>query len=121
MLFGCNVLYVYPWKCAPMNNRESKVRPEITNINSNGSSLYAYTVKISKCSGSCNNTNDPYANFSVPDAVKNINVKVIKFMSRTNEIRYTKWHETCKCKCRWDASIFNNKQCWNKDKCRCEC
>ena len=32
-----------------------------------------------------------------------------------------KWHETCKCKCRLDASICNNKQRWNDDKCRCEC
>ena len=26
-----------------------------------------------------------------------------------------------KCKCRLDASVFNNKQRWNDDKCRCEC
>ena len=29
--------------------------------------------------------------------------------------------ETCKCECRLDASVSNNKQCWNNDKCRCEC
>ena len=33
----------------------------------------------------------------------------------------TEWHETCKRKCRLDASILNNKQRWNDDKCRCEC
>ena len=32
-----------------------------------------------------------------------------------------KWHETCKCKCRLDASVCNNKQRWNNDQCRCEC
>ena len=32
-----------------------------------------------------------------------------------------KWHETCKCKCKLDASVCNNKQRWNYDKCRCEC
>ena len=42
-------------------------------------------------------------------------------MSRTNETRYIKWHETCKCKCRLDASVCNNKQRWNEDNCRCEC
>ena len=41
-------------------------------------------------------------------------------MSRTNETKTTKWHETCKCKCRLDAIVCNNKQRWNKDKCRCE-
>ena len=42
-------------------------------------------------------------------------------MSRTNEARFIKWHEECKCKCRLDAIICNNKQHWNKNKCRCEC
>ena len=26
-------------------------------------------------------------------------------MSRTKETRHIKWHETCKCKCRLDASV----------------
>ena len=30
------------------------------------------------------------------------------------------WHETCKCKCRLDASVCNNKQRWNANKCRCK-
>ena len=42
-------------------------------------------------------------------------------MSGTNEARLIKWHETCKCKCRLDASVCNNKQRGNDDKCRCEC
>ena len=32
-----------------------------------------------------------------------------------------KWHETSNCKCRLNASVCNNKQRWNSDKCRCEC
>ena len=42
-------------------------------------------------------------------------------MSRTNKTRRIKWHQTCKCKCRLDASVCNNKQCWNADECRCKC
>ena len=42
-------------------------------------------------------------------------------MSRTNEARHIEQHETCKCKCRLNAKVCNNKQRWNKDKCRCEC
>ena len=42
-------------------------------------------------------------------------------MSRTNETRPIKWHETCKYKYRLDASVCNNKQRCNNDKCRCEC
>ena len=31
-------------------------------------------------------------------------------MSITNETRYIEWYETCKCKCRLDVSVCNNKQ-----------
>ena len=37
-------------------------------------------------------------------------------MSRTNEIRHKKCHETYKCRCRLDASFSNNKQSWIKIK-----
>ena len=48
-------------------------------------------------------------------------MKVFNLISRTNETRHIKWHETCKCKCRLDASAGNNKQRWNDDKCWCKC
>ena len=41
-------------------------------------------------------------------------------MSRNNETRHIEWHQTCKCECKFGANICNNKQRWNKDKCRCE-
>ena len=31
------------------------------------------------------------------------------FMSRTNQTGHIKWHEICKCKCRLDSSVCNNK------------
>ena len=104
-----------------MNNQKCKIRRQIININSNEPLFYPYRVKINECSGSCNNINDPYAKLCVPDFVKNINVRVFNLMSRTNETRHIEWYETCKCKCRLDASVCNNKQRWNNDKCRCEC
>ena len=45
----------------------------------------------------------------------------MKLMSRTNETRQIKWHKKCKCICRLDKIICNNKQKWNKEKCRCGC
>ena len=41
-------------------------------------------------------------------------------MSGINETRYIEWYEACKCKCRFNISVCNNKQLWNDDKCRCE-
>ena len=107
--------------CISITNQECKVRSEIININSNNPIFYPFSIKINKCSGNCNNINNPYAKICVPDIIKDLNVKVFNLMSRTNETRFIKWHEKCKCKCRLDAIICNNKQRWNKNKCRCEC
>ena len=107
--------------CISMINQECKSRPQIVNVNGNNPIFYLFSIKISKCRGNCNNINDPYSKICVPDVVKNLNVKVFNLMSRTNETRHIKWHETCKCKCRLDAIVCNNKQRWNKNKCRCEC
>ena len=120
-LFLSNLISTTSLSCISMNNQECKARPEIINVNSNNPIFYAFSIKTSKCSGNCNNINDPYAKICVPDAVKDLNVKVFNLMSRTNETRHIKWHETCKCQCRLDAIVCNNKQQWNKDKCRCEC
>ena len=44
-----------------MNNQESKIRPEIITVNSKEPLFFPDSVKIDKCSGSCNNINDLYA------------------------------------------------------------
>ena len=35
--------------------------------------------------------------------------KVFNLILRTNEARHTEWYKVCKCKCRLDASVSNNK------------
>ena len=112
MFSGCNLSNVNPLECVSMNNQVCKVRPEIINVNSNEPIFYPFSIKTSKCSGTCNNISDPYAKLCVPDIVKSMNINVFYLMLRTNETRHIKWHEACKCKCR---------QRWNDDKCRCEC
>ena len=83
-----------------MKNQECKVRLEIMNVNNNEPIFYPFSIKTSKCSGSCNNINDPYAKICVPNVIKDLNVKVFNLLSRTNETRHIKWHEKCKCKFR---------------------
>ena len=82
--------------------------------------FYPYSIKVNKCGGNCNNINNLYAKLCIPDVVKSINVKVFNLMSRVNETRQILWHETCKCVCRLSVAVYNSKQIWNDDKCRCE-
>ena len=104
-----------------MNNQEFKTRREIANVNSDEPVFFLFSIKVSKCSGGCNNINDPYAKMCVSDVIKNINDRVSNLMSRTNKISQMRWHVTYQCKCRLDESVCSNKQRWNKDKCRYEC
>ena len=64
-----------------MNSQAGKVKPEIINLNSNELVFYPFSIKTSKCSGSCNNVNDLYPKICVPDTVKDLNVKVFNLMS----------------------------------------
>ena len=81
----------------------------------------SFDMEISKWSVNYNNINNPYAKLCVPDVVKKLNVRAFNLMSRANETRHIEWHQTCKCKCRFDSSVCDNKKHWNDDKCMCEC
>ena len=70
--------------CVSMNNQECKVRPKIVDSDSNNPMFYPFSIKVRKCSGNCNNINNPYAKICVPDIVKDLNVRVFNLMSRTN-------------------------------------
>ena len=112
-----NSFNAIPLSCISMKNKKCKSRPEIVNVNSNEPVFYSFSIKTSKYSGNYNNINDPYAKICISDVVKDLKVKVFNLMSGTNQTRHIKWHETCKCTCRLDAIVCNNKQRWNNDKC----
>ena len=70
LAFSSSLVSTTTLSCISMINQACKVRPEIINVNSNEPVFYSFSIKTSKCSGSCNNINDPYAKVCVPDAVK---------------------------------------------------
>ena len=85
-----------PLSCISMKNQECKTRSQVVNVNSNNPIFYPFSIKTSKCSGNCNNINNPYAKICVPDVIKDLNIKVFNLMSRTNETRFIESHETYK-------------------------
>ena len=120
MFFSYYLPSVNSLSCISMNNQPCKARPKVINVSSNNPVFYPFSIKTSKCSGNYNNINDPYAKICVPNVVKDLNVEVFNLVFRTNETKNIKWRQTCKCECRLDAIVCNNKQLWNKNKCRCE-
>ena len=73
---NANSLNAIPLSCISMSNQECKTRPQVVNVNGDEPVFFPFSIETSKCSGSCNNINYPYAKICVPDVVKNLNVKV---------------------------------------------
>ena len=107
--------------CISMSNQECKTRPQVINVNGDEPVFFPFSIETSKCSYSCNIINYPYAKICVPDIVKNLNDKALNLMSKANETRFIEWNETCKCECKFGETVCDNKQRWNKNKCKCEC
>ena len=116
-----NVLKVKKLECVSVINEKCMLRPKIIDLNKNEPVFYPYSIKVSKCSGHCNNINGLMEKLCVPDIVRDMNIKVFNLLARNNETRKIVWHQTCKCVCRLTSAICNDKQEWNKITCRCEC
>ena len=120
IFFGFSPSNVNSLEFVSMKNQECKIRPKLIDGNTDKPLFYPFSIKVNKFGESCNSINDPCATLCVPDVAKTINVKVFNLMSRINETRHIIWNETCKYICRLSATVCNNIQRWNEDKCKCE-
>ena len=118
-----SILKVKTLEWVSVINQKCMPRPKILDVNEGvGEALfYPYNVLVNKCSGSCNTLDNPMAKLCVPNIIKRINIKIYNFLMRLNETRNVLWHESCKCLCKLNSSVCNNKQIWNSGTCRCDC
>ena len=120
-LFG--IIKTKALECVSVVNQKCMPRPKILDVNEGvGEALfYLYNVKLNKCSGSCNTLDNSTEKLCVPNVIKGLNMKVYNFLTILNETRNVLWHESCKCVCKLNSSICNNKRIWNSNACRCDC
>ena len=118
-----NIIKTKALECVSVVNQKCMPGPKILGVNEGvGKALfYPYNVQVNKCSGSCNTLDNPMAKLCVPGIVKRVNMQVYNFLMRLNETRNVLWHESCKCVCKLNSSVCNNKQIWIDDTCRCDC
>ena len=79
-----NVLKVKTFECVSVINEKCMSRPKIIDLNKNEPVFYPYSIKVNKCSGDCNNINDPMAKLCAPDIVRDMNIKVFNLVARIN-------------------------------------
>ena len=58
--------------CILIINQECKGRKVVVN---NKYMTYPYSIKVSRCNGSCNNISNSYSRVHIPDIVKNVTLK----------------------------------------------
>ena len=95
-------------------------RPKILDINEGvGKALfYPYNVQVNKY---LNTLDNPIEKLCVPNVIKGLNMKVYNFLTMLNQTRNVLRHESCKCVCKLNSSVCNNKQIWNSKTCRDDC
>ena len=120
-LFG--IIKTKALECVSVVNQKCMPRPKILDVNEgvDEALFYLYNVLVNKCSGSCNTFDNPMAKLCVPNVIKRVNMQVYNFLMRLNETRNVLWHESCKCVCKLNSSVCNNKQIWNSNTCSCDC
>ena len=111
-----NVLKVNALEYVSVINQKCMPRPKILDVNEGvGEALfYPNNVLVNKCSRSCNTFDNPVAKLCLPNVIKRVNMKVYNFLMSLNETRNILWYESCKCVCKLNSSVCNNKQIWNE-------
>ena len=101
-----------------LKNQEHAVRKVITD---HEYMTFPYKIGVDRCIGSCDDKDNRYFKFCLPDSIKNISVKSLDLISKKHVLKNISFHQSCKCGCLLDEKVCNNLQKWNKDKCRCDC
>ena len=82
-----SILKVNALECVSVVNQKCMSRPKILNVNEGiGEALfYPYNVLVNKCSESCDTLDNLMSKICVLKIIKNVNMKVYKFLMRFNE------------------------------------
>ena len=118
-----NIIKKKALECVSVINQKCMPRPKILDVNEGvgEASFYPYNVQVNKCIGSGNTLDNAIEKLCVPNVIKGLNMKGYNFLAMLNETRNVLWHESCKCVCKLNSSVCNNKQIWNINPCRCDC
>ena len=108
-------------KCESLDNQPCLARETIVNINSNEPRYYPFAIKLNKCTGSCDTLDSPLAKICKANETKKKIVRVYDILFNKYRPLMINKDISCDCKCRFNSSVCNAEQKWNRDKCRCEC
>ena len=99
--------------------------PTLINLHPNECSqefhYYPFTFKLDRCVESCNTLNDLSNKVCVPNKTEDLNLSVFNMITEIKESKTFTKHISCESKCKFYRRKCNLDQCWNNNKCQCEC
>ena len=91
--------------CLLLKNQDCAIRKVIID---NDYMTFPYKIGADRCIGSCNDKDNPYFKFCLPDCIKNIGVKSFNLLSNKNVLKNISFHQSCKYGCLLDEIIYKN-------------
>ena len=86
-----------------LNHQKSMIQPIVINLHPNKYSqefhYYPFAVKLDRCVRSCNTLNDLSNKVCVPSKTEDLNLRLIKMVTRINELKRLAKNISCKRKC----------------------
>ena len=80
--------------CLLLKNQECAVRKVIID---NDYMTFPYKIGTDRCIGRCNDKDNPFLKFCLPDSTNNISVKGFDLLSNKNVLKNINFHQSCKC------------------------
>ena len=108
-------------KCVSFSNQKCEIQPtqfNLINLHPNEySQKFHYSpisVKVDICVWSCNTLNALSSKVCVSNKTEDLNLSVFNKIRAINESKTLTNHISCQCKCKFDGTISNSNQWWNK-------
>ena len=67
-------------------------------------------VSLDRCDEKCNTLEDKFGRISIPNKIKDVNLKVLDMMKGKNESKTLIKHISCEWRCKFDGRKCNSEQ-----------
>ena len=101
-------------KCVSLSNQKCEIQPTLIHLHSNECSqefhYYPFSVKLDRCTGSCNTLNVLSNKVCVPNETEDLNLSVFNMITGINELKTLTKHISCEGKYKFDGTKSNSNQ-----------
>ena len=101
-------------KSISLSNQKSMTQPTLIDLYPNGYNqefhYYPFSVKLDRCTGSCNTLYDLSDKVYIPNKAEDLNLTMFNIITKINESKILTKHISCKCKCGFDGRNCNSDQ-----------